>query len=650
MAIPLRVLILEDRVADADLMAHELRKAGFEPQWQRVETEPGYLAALDQEYDVVLSDYNLPQYDALRALRTLRQRGLDIPFIIVSGTIGEDTAVAAMKEGASDYLITDRRARLGSAVSNALDKKRLHAAERRAIDQLRLQAAAMESAADGIVITDRKGTILYVNPAFPTMTGYTREESLGKTPRILKSGEHSPKFYQDLWKTILTGKVWHGQMTNRRKDGTLYFGLQTITPVHDERGEITHFVAIQQDLTEYKKLEAQFLQAQKMEAFGRLAGGVAHDFNNLLTVICGFSGIIAGLLPANSPARDMLGQVKNAGDQAAGLTRQLLAFSRKQVMQLQVLNLNTELGELKKMLGRLVGEDIELMFQPSPEEYFIKADPTQLQQVIINLAVNARDAMPRGGKLVMATRRANLDEAFTQIHGKAHVGLHVLLEVSDTGSGMTPEVLARIFEPFFTTKEVGKGTGLGLATVIGIVEQSGGFVEVESKPGQGTLFRIYLPRITVSSPGTKASPSSPGLRSGDETILLVEDDDGVRTLAGMILRSAGYTVLEAGDGKNGLEVFTQHTGPIHLLLTDVVMPHLDGCRLGELLAAKEPSPRVLLMSGYLDDAIVRHGIQEKGLPFLQKPFQAAALLGKVRDVLDQPQEAAMKLEPSAVSV
>jgi two-component system cell cycle sensor histidine kinase/response regulator CckA len=630
----LRVLILEDATADAELIVTTLERSGFDLDWQRADTEGQFLAGLEAAPDVILADYSLPHYSAPRALAAVQERGMDVPFIVVSGSIGEEAAVKLMKQGASDYLWKDRLARLGPAVTNALEQKRLRDLEHQTTEQLRLQGLAMEAAANGIVITDRQGTIRYVNPAFTAITGYSREEALGRNPRILKSGNQPPAFYQDLWETILAGKVWCGELTNRRKDESLYSTILTITPVRDNHAGVTHFIGIHQDVTQQRRLEAQFLQAQKMEAFGQLAGGVAHDFNNMLTTILGFSDLLLAGQQVKEEGRESIIQIRNAGERAAGLTRQLLAFSRKQVLQPQILDLNALVSEQEKMIRRLIGEDIQFSVRCDPHLHRICADPVQIQQVILNLVVNARDAMPTGGNLTLATRNVDLDENFARDHPKAPPGSYVLLEASDTGCGMPPEVLARLFEPFFTTKEIGKGTGLGLATVLGIVDQSGGVIDVHSQPGLGATFRIYLPQSGVSRSGKSKSSSADILPHGKETILLVEDDDGVRGLAALILRGAGYRVLEARDGDEAKAVFRERNTAFDLLLTDVVMPKTSGPQLVGQLLADTPQMKVLYMSGYLDDAVVRYGVVEQGMALLQKPLTPRSLLQKVREVLD----------------
>jgi PAS domain S-box-containing protein len=503
--------------------------------------------------------------------------------------------------------------------------------KQREAERTRLMTA-IEQAAESVVVTDAEGIIEYVNPAFSIMTGYSREEALGKNPRFLKSGKQDAAFYASLWATILAGQVWRGEMINRRKDGGLYTGKMSITPVYNEHRKMTHIVAMKEDITARKLLEDQFRQAQKMEAVGRLAAGVAHDFNNLLTIIIGYSDLMLDQFGADNPMRAYTTAIKGAGEKAAGLTRQLLAFSRQQVLAPQVLDLNTLIANMTKMLKRLIGEDIDLVFNAGPSPAMVKADPGLIEQVLMNLAVNSRDAMPQGGKLTINTSPVQIDEAYNATHFTIPVGSYVMLAVSDTGCGMDKDTQAHIFEPFFTTKEVGKGTGLGLATVFGIVKQSGGSIWVYSEPGAGTTFKIYLPSVTGA---LRAAQENTVPAGGSETVLLVEDDASLRELARMVLVArGGYKVLESIGGKEARLFAGEYKGPIHLLLTDVVMPGMGGRELSEELATLRPEMKVLYMSGYTDDTVVRHGVLEEGMAFLQKPFTAESLLRKVRDVLD----------------
>jgi nitrogen-specific signal transduction histidine kinase/CheY-like chemotaxis protein len=386
-------------------------------------------------------------------------------------------------------------------------------------------------------------------------------------------------------------------------------------------------------VTERKHLEEQFRQAQKMEAVGRLAGGVAHDFNNMLTLILGYSDLMLQTLAPASPQFTALGEIKRAAERAAALTRQLLAFSRKQVIAPRVLDVNALVANMDKMLRPLIGEDVELVTALGPGAGPVRADVGQLEQVLVNLAVNARDAMPQGGRLTIATANVELDEACARTHLDVRPGPYLCLTVQDTGCGMDEEVLAHLFEPFFTTKEVGKGTGLGLSTAYAIVRQTGGHIDVTSAPGQGTTFRIYLPRATGPVEPDPAA-GSPGEASGAaQTILVVEDEETVRALVGTVLRQHGYTVLEAADAGAALQLGAEHPGPVHLLVTDVVMPRVSGHQLAQRLQALRPGLKVLYLSGHTEDAILRAGVREAEISFLPKPFTPEDLARKVRDVL-----------------
>ena len=415
---------------------------------------------------------------------------------------------------------------------------------------------------------------------------------------------------------------------NYRKDGTPFWNAVSVSPVRDGGGRVTHFVGVQTDVSPFKELEGQYRQAQKMEVVGQLAGGVAHDFNNLLTVINGFADLTLDQLRPGDPLRGMVEEVRKAGERASGLTRQLLALSRQQVLEPKVLDVNGVVGEAAAMLRRLIGEDVELVTALDPALRPVKADPGQIEQVLINLVVNARDAMPRGGRVTVETRNVEPDGEAARPAG------YVVFRVSDTGCGMTDEVKARIFDPFFTTKEVGRGTGLGLATVHGIVTQAGGRVEVESEVGRGTTFAVYLPATAEAADGSRTHPALRETPRGRETVLLAEDDAALRAFVRGVLGAAGYTVLEAGDGAGAVALCERHPGPIDLLVTDVVMPGLGGRQLAERVAGLRPGVRVLYLSGYTPDAVVRHGVEQATVAFLQKPFSPTALTRKVREVLD----------------
>jgi PAS domain S-box-containing protein len=500
---------------------------------------------------------------------------------------------------------------------------------------LRLRQA-VDASGEVVFMTDREGIITSVNPEFTRLYGYTPEEVVGKaTPRILKSGNMSGDDYARFWNAIQEKRVVRGTIVNRAKDGRLISVESSVNPIQDEPGEIIGFLAIQRDVTERKQLEQQFLQAQKMEAVGRLAGGVAHDFNNLLTVINGYSDLMLEGEPPGSGARSHLEEIRRAGERASALTRQLLAFSHRQVVMPVVLDLNAIVEGMQKMLRRLIREDIELHTRLAEDLGQVKADAGQVEQVIMNLAVNARDAMPTGGKLIIETANVELEDEYARSHADVTPGKYVLLALSDTGCGMDAETQSHIFEPFYTTKGRGKGTGLGLSTVYGIVKQSGGHVNVYSEVGHGTVFRAYFPRIDEPAEAVAGESTHAGELTGSETVLLAEDEPSVRSLAAEAMRGNGYAVLEAGDAEQALVLWTQHLEEIALLVTDVIMPGMNGKELADRLKQSRPELKVLFISGYTADAIAQHGILEEGIEFLPKPFTPRDLLAKLRATLDQ---------------
>lgn len=764
----LRILILEDSSLDVRLEIAALEEAGYVCHWKRVETELDFLANLNErmaDYDLILADYSLPSFDGLTALRLCQELEFDLPFILVSGTVGEEIAVESLKAGATDYVLKQRLERLPLVVERALREKKEQRQRRRAEAALReseekfriifqksldvimvidgetgqirsvnqaiqsvlgyreenllgehfsiifapvldlskeqllekirthgpvLEAqyflrvdgsvcpmditatmipwdnhtailatfrdvtereaaaqalrlseerfrATFEQAAVGIAHVGTDGRWLRINQKLGDMLGYSHKELLKKTLPEVTHAEDL-QIYHENARRILAGELETCSMENRflHQDGAVVWGNLTISLLRSATGKPQYFIVVIEDITGRKKLEEQFLHAQKMEAVGRLAGGVAHDFNNLLTVINGYTELtLDRFIKPDNPARTYIEQIKQAGEQSSALTRQLLAFSRQIVLQPRVLNLNEIIINVNKILKRLIGEDIDLEIALTADLWPVKADPGQIEQVILNLSINARDAMPNGGKLTIETDNIDLDQDYTDHHISVEPGRYVVLALSDTGHGMDAETRSHIFEPFFTTKEPGKGTGLGLATVHGIVTQSGGHIWVYSEVGQGTTFKIYLPRIEEAVEIELPDRTPARSVASSETLLLVEDNEMVRDLAGRILRSLGYTVLEASHGPEALRLIEEYRAPVHLLLTDVVMPGgMNGRELAEQISRRYPDLRVIYMSGYTDNAIIHHGVLEPGMTFLEKPFSPQALTAKIREILD----------------
>ncbi len=494
---------------------------------------------------------------------------------------------------------------------------------------------AIDHAAETIVITDPTGAIQYANPAFESTTGYANAEAMGQNPRILKGGQQDDAFYRDMWQTLSRGEIWHGNFVNKRKDGSLYTEEATISPVFDAAGNIVNYVAVKRDITEHLELEAQFRQAQKMESIGRLAGGVAHDFNNALMGMMGYVELCRDKVGSDPTVLEYLDAITEGAERSATITRQLLAFARKQMVKPKVLDLNDAVAGMLKLLRRLISEDVEIKWSPGSGAMMVKIDPSQIDQILVKLAVNARDAIGGEGKLTIETGAVVIDETYCATHEGAIPGDYVSLTVSDSGCGMDKATMADVFDPFFTTKGVGEGTGMGLATVYGIVKQNNGFVYVYSEPGKGTTFKIYIPQLAVTGDAPAlAVPQGSPLR-GTETVLIAEDEKSIRITSKAFLKAFGYTVLTAENPAEALRLSAEHTGKIHLLLTDVIMPGMSGPDLAKQLAKTHPEIRILFMSGFTADVIAQRGILEKDMDFLSKPFGRDPLARKVREVLDR---------------
>jgi two-component system cell cycle sensor histidine kinase/response regulator CckA len=633
----LRTLIVEDSKNDAHLLERHLSGAGYDLRSTIVQTSGEMKIALaERKWDIVLSDYTMPRFTGLDALIILRESASDIPFIIISGTIGEEVAVEAMLAGVDDYVMKGNLQRLVPAIErevrNAVDRQTRKQAEDAARASEARLSQLVEASIIGIIIVNVNGTILEANDVFLKMVGYDREELNAET---LKWDKMTPPEMRSDTNRAIRELMESGETRPRekeyiRKDGSRVPVMVGGTMIKGSASTIMAFVL---DITATKALEEQLRQAQKLESVGLLAGGIAHDFNNMLTAINGYSDLILRGLKEGDPLRANVEEIRKAGQRSALLTHQLLAFSRKQVLQPRVLDINEVVTGTVKMLKRLIGEDIQLEIALDPHIGRAKVDAGQFSQIIMNLTVNARDALPTGGKITIETKNVFLDSFYAHRHVDFQAGPYVMMAVSDNGEGMNEATRRKIFDPFFTTKGT-RGTGLGLATVHGIVKQSGGNIEVYSEFGIGTTFKVYLPRVTDEIEAVKAKVTPLEMAGGTETILLVEDEEMVRNLSKKILTESGYTVITAASGRQALSVYESGEHKIDLLVTDVVMPGMGGRELAEALLEHLPGLRVLFTSGYTDDAVTRHGVIKIDTHFMQKPFTPELFTNKVREILD----------------
>jgi PAS domain S-box-containing protein len=763
----LKILILEDVPMDAELVEYELGRASIPFLSRRVDSREAFLQELEEfRPDLILSDYTLPRFDGMTALSLARERAPSIPFLIVTGSVNEETAVGCMKAGATDYLLKSNLARIGPAIEAALERERAHAEKIQAESALaaseRRFRSLVQNSSDLVTIVAPDGTILYASdsaerivgysPSFlvgTSLLGYLEQSDVGPVRGLLQNGngkpsvagpiefslrraDGSPVWLEAVGTNLLNDATIRGIVLNARDvserkradralreseeryrdlfdnasdlvcmaapDGALLYvnkawqegtgysedeigQLELLDIVHPDsrprynavvervlQGERLDHVelilvpkigapitvegnlsctfkdgqpsvvrGIYRDITERKRVEEQLRRAERMQAAGKLAGGVAHEVNNMMTGVIGFSEFLLRSFDPTDPRRGDVEEVIRAGTRAADVTRQLLAFTRQQFLRPQVVQINTVVSEMEKMLRRSLGEDKQLDLRLSPEAGQVRADRGQLEQVLINLVLNARDAVTAHGRVTVETASAGWDSAYASRHDGVEIplGRYVLLAVSDTGCGMEPEVQARIFEPFFTTKPIGQGTGLGLSTVYGIVKQSGGFVWVYSEPGEGSVFKVYLPEAKAGR--VAEAPPEPAMppRGGSETILVIEDEEIVRSLAARGLRDHGYTVIETRNGVEAFEYIQEHPGTVDLLLSDVVMPEMGGRELAQKLMSLDPELPILFMSGYTGEDVVQRGLLDPGAPFQQKPFTPAALASKLRTMLDQ---------------
>jgi two-component system cell cycle sensor histidine kinase/response regulator CckA len=641
MSRPLRLLQIEDSESDADMILRLLMQAGFEVFSHRVEDAEGLRHALeDPTWDVIIADYHLPGFDAPGALRILQECGRDIPCIVVSGMMGEDTAVEMMKSGAHDYMTKNNLARLAPAVERELADAVRRRETRQAQDELRESeerlALTMEVTQIGTFdFFPQTGKLIWskfarqhygVSPeAEVNYDTFIRALHPTDRDRVLQT-------VQDALRYENGGEYAHEYRTVGIEDGHERWLSSRGRVFFDEESRAIRIVGLIQNVTERKRLERQLLQSQKLESVGRLAASIAHDFNNLLTVINGYAHLVLAGMDPKDALRESMEELSKAAMQASALTRQLLSFSRRQVAEPKTIVVNELVKDFENMLRRLLSENIELALSLDPQAGAFRADPGQMGHVLMNLAVNAKDAMPSGGKLLIETSHLVVNDQFARTNLHVNPGQYVVLTVTDTGTGMTAEVQSHLFELFYTTKEQGKGTGLGLSTVYGIVvNQSGGNISVSSEPGRGTTFRLYFPSLGLEN-AADAEVCVGQTSARGETILLAEDEPGVRKYTRKILERSGYTILEATNGVEALSVARSHPGTIHLLLTDIIMPMMGGVELTEKFNAEFPGIPVLFMSAYTDQ-IMRHWNVLSA--YIQKPYNLSDLLTQVRELLDR---------------
>jgi two-component system cell cycle sensor histidine kinase/response regulator CckA len=648
-----RILIVDDERHNRQVLEVMLSHEGFLID-NAASGEEALAIVARQPPDLVLLDLMMPGMDGYEVTRRIKSNALtrSIPVVMVTSMDDRKTMLLGLSAGAEDFLAKPvDRAELTVRVRNLLRLKTLADYQDRyskmleaevgsrtidLVESERLYRSTFDGAPVGIVHVGLDGRWIRVNQRLCDLLLYS-QEALQAVPGqdfvLSEPVAGEAEAYLEMARGTLD-RYRIEEKQYRRSDGAVVWARVHVSVHRDSAGKAAHFIKVIEDITERRALEAQMRQASKMDAIGQLASGVAHDFNNLLSVILSYSEMLATDLKEGDPMRADLSEIRGAGLRAVALTRQLLAFSRQQVLEPQVVDLTEIVDGLKNMLRRLIGEDVELTTAGDSGLSKILVDPGQMEQVIVNLAVNARDAMPKGGKLTIETAAIDLEQSFVSEHVGAKAGPNIMLAVTDTGVGMDKATQARMFEPFFTTKEVGKGTGLGLATVFGIIRQSGGMIWAYSEPGKGTTFKIYLPAASgdVSARVSKRPSEHPAVR-GSETILVAEDEESVRVLACTILRRHGYHVLEAQNGGDALLLCEQHGATIHLLLTDVVMPRMSGRQLAERLLTLRPKMKVLFMSGYTNDAVVRHGILDSTVAYLQKPITPQALARKVREAL-----------------
>jgi two-component system, cell cycle sensor histidine kinase and response regulator CckA len=631
---PIRLLLIEDSENDARLLLRSLERQGLQVTSRRVETKEAVEAAwAEGGWDLVISDYQLPRFDGMEALHRIRARDLDIPFLMVSGKVGEELAVAVMRAGANDFLLKDQLSRLGPAIERELRETETRRTQRLYEEERRRLHMAISQSPDAILITDPKGAIVYANPALEGISGYSLVELMGQNPRIFQSGRQDASFYQAIWDTLTKGEIWRGLFVNQRKDGQLWEAEASIAPVLDAEERLAAYVCTQRDVTHERLLQSQLEQSQRLEAIGVLAAGIAHDFNNILMPILAHAEMALNRSDLDPALRKDFEIIQLSAHRAANLTKQVLGFSRAQTRESHDIELHCLVGESLKLLRAAIPSTIQFHVALDPASGYVRGDPTQFHQIVLNLCSNAAHAMRGGtGVLSVSLERTNLPETSCVMGLPLPRGEYVTLVVSDTGHGMMPDTLSRIFLPFFTTKGPAEGSGLGLSIVLGVVQGLGGGIQVESEPGRGTTFRLFLPS-QQSVPSTSQTDAPPPAH-GTERILLLDDDTTILAVVESMLAILGYHVVAMARPEAALDRFQADPAAFDLLMTDLTMPGMTGLDLMDRARSIRPGLRAVLMTGNLN----LKGAQESdsGQPdgILTKPFTIQDMADMIRKVLD----------------
>jgi hypothetical protein len=629
----LRVLFVEDSENDVHLILNVLSKGGFEVAWERVQTASDMEQKLKKDWDIILCDYVMPSFDAPAAIKLAREVNAFTPLIVVSGTVGEDIAVETLKLGASDYLLKDNLVRLVPAIKRAMHENKLRLEAHQNATRIKEQAALLAKASDAIFLLNAEGKVTFWNKSAENIYGWSEKEILGQSYREFTNP--CIEVIDEAFDILHREGEWSGELQDHTKSGDKITVESRWTLLDDPPNDTQSILVLNSDITEKKELQQQIAQTQRLESIGTLTSGIAHDFNNILTIIIGQAEVALMTLDKDNPARVSMQEIYDAGDRAAALTRQLLAFSRKGISSPEEIQLNDFIQSMQRLLSRVIAENIKIEIKLEPDLPLVRVDPSQIEQVIMNLVVNARDSMPDGGTLTLRTSKQDINANTSSEFKTIPPGKYVLLEVADTGSGIPPEIQQRMFEPFFTSKQEGKGTGLGLSTVYGILSQNRSHITYHTGSGQGTTFQVSLPALKNKPASLEPASEEPSVVGGTETILLVEDDDMVRKLTSVALKKFDYKVVAATTPMEALEIIENQRDDIQLLLTDVVMPEMNGFELAEKIKAMRPQLPVLFMSGYTQQALLEKHHIDANNNFITKPFKLPLLMHKIRELLDR---------------